>query len=149
MERKNEKNMKSFEPPPMPEVPSIPSVPVADRGPEIVATTLAPQLGSDAKYLGQGEFDMRKLSVIEERDIPFLIYAKIRGQKTRVWQTIYDMYLNLKVSVGGRGRKDIIRMEGVSKAGLPETPVEVHKPGWFARNITQRDWKKRLEEEML
>jgi len=124
-----------------------PEVPYVDRGPEVVASTLAPQLGTDATELARGRADMRRLSVIEERDIPFLIYAKIRGRKTRVWDMVYDMYLNLKVSVGGRGRKDIIRMEGVARGGLPEIAAEFQKPGWIQRNITQRDWRKKLELE--
>jgi len=120
-----------------------------DRGPEVVASTLAPQLGSDFNHLGKGQFDMRKLSVIGEKDIPFLIYAKIRGKKTTVWNDIYDMYLNLQVSVGGRGRRDIIRMEGVSKGGLPEIQPELERPGWVQRNFTDREWKKRIKDEML
>lgn len=129
----------------MPEV----SVEPVNMGPEVVATTLAPQLGSDAEHLSRGAFDMRKLSVIEEKDIPLLIYAKIRGKKTAVWHTIYDEFLNCKVSVGGRGRKDIIRMEGVSKGGLPDYQTEFEQPGWFARNFTQRDWRKKAKDEML
>lgn len=129
--------------------PSAGAIPIpVERGPEIVATTLAPQLGSDRLHLSRGKFDMRKLSVIEEKDIPLLIYAKLRGRKSRVWRTIYNEFLCLRVSVGGRGRKDIIRMEGVSKGGLPEIPVELEKPGWLERNIFNRDWKKKLKEEL-
>ena len=138
------------------ESPQFPSNPPSsydapiDRGPEIVATTLAPQLGSDTTHLSKGIFDMRKLSVIEEKDIPFLIYAKIRGKKAGVWDTIYDMYLNLQVSVGGRGMRNIIRMEGVSKGGLPDMQQESEKPGWVQRNFSQRDWKrKKATEDMI
>ena len=118
-----------------------------DRGPEVVATALAPQLGSDTTHLSKGVFDMRKLSVIEEKDIPFLIYAKIRGKKAKVWDTIYDMYLNLQVSVGGRGMRNIIHMEGVSKGGLPDIQSDYEKPSWLSRNITQRDWRKEKAKE--
>jgi len=135
-------------PPEPPENDFQPEMPI-DRGPEVVATTLAPQLGSDAEHLGSGKFDMRKLSVITEKDIPFLIYAKIRGRKTKVWETIFDMYLNLQVSVNGRGRRDIIRMEGVSKGGLPDIQPDMEKPGWFSRNFADRDWKKRVKDEMV
>lgn len=120
-----------------------------DRGPEVVATTLAPQLGSSTTYLGRGEFDMRKLSVIGEKDISLLIYAKIRGKKSKTWATIYDEFLNLQVGVNGRGRRDIIRMEGVSKGGLPDLSAEMEKPGWFSRNVTDRAWKKRAQNEGL
>lgn len=126
-----------------------PDIPIVDRGPEVVATTLAPQLGSDPLYLGQGKFDMRKLSFIDEKDIPMLIYAAIRGKKSRVWKDIADNFLNLKVSVGGRGRRDIIRMEGVSRSGLPDYPTDYEKPGWFERNFTQRNWKKKVQEDTI
>ena len=133
-------------PPPEYELP--PSAPV-DRGPEVVATTLAPQLGSDTEYLSRGGFDMRKLSIINERDVPLLIYAKIRGKKSASWKSIYEEFLALQVSIGGRGRRDIIRMEGVSKGGLPDTYAEDNKPGWLSRNITDRDWKKRDEDNKM
>lgn len=120
-----------------------------DRGPEVVATTLSPQLASDPHHLGKGNFDMRKLSVISEKDIPLLIYVKIRGKKSETWRTIYDEFLTLPVSVGGRGRRDIIRMEGVSKGGLPEAQPELEKPGWLQRNFTDRDWRRRAKEEQL
>lgn len=137
----------------MPEDSSLPTLtsgdaPV-DRGPEVVATTLAPQLGSDATHLGQGRFDMRMLSVIEAKDIPFLIYARIRSKKTPVWGTIHDGFLAYQVSVGGRGRKDIIRMEGVSKGGMPDVQPDLEKPGWVERNFTDRSWKKRVQEDMM
>jgi len=121
---------------------------MVDRGPEMVAQSLAPQLGSSPKYLARGEYDMRLLSIIEERDIPFLIYAYIRGRKTRVWRDIYDFYLHLKVSVGGRGRRDIIRMEGVAKGGLPYEYAQPEKPGFFQR-LLNRNWKEEYEREKL
>lgn len=130
-----------------PPVPGMEPMAPVDRGPEVVATTLAPQLGSDTSHLSKGNFDMRKLSIIEERDIPFLIYSRIRGKKAEVWQMIYDEYLNLKVSVAGRGRKDIIRMEGVSKGGIPESYPEAEKPGWFERNFVNRGWRKKAEDD--
>lgn len=121
-----------------------------DRGPEVVAQSLAPQLGSTPQHLSKGDFDMRKLSVIGEKDIPPLIYAAIKKRKNRTWAIIYDEFLNLPVSVNGRGRRDIIRMEGVSKAGLPEMNNEDTKPGWLERNVTNRgEWKKRQQEEMM
>lgn len=129
---------------------AMPSEAPIDRGPEVVATTLAPQLGSNAQHLGRGDFDMRKLSVIEQKDIPLLIYSKIRGKKSTAWAGIYDEFLNLQVSVGGRGRRDIIRMEGVSKGGLPEMePTSESKPGWIERNVFKRDWRKQQQNDQM
>ena len=130
--------------------PPPPSDYPVDRGPEVVATTLAPQLGSNAKHLSEGDFDMRKLSIIESKDIPFLIYAKIRSKKSKSWGSIYEEFLNLQVSIGGRGRRDIIRMEGVSKGGMPDMSSEIEKPGWLERNVTDRAaWKKQKQDQMM
>jgi len=144
----------------VPQVPEQSNVPVqamqtmpsdvpVDRGPEVVATTLAPQLGSSSKHLAQGMCDMRLFSVIEAQDVPFLIYARIRSKKNKTWGVIYEEYLHLPVSVAGRGRKDVIRMEGVSKGGLPEYPAEIERPSWVQRNITQRDWRQRAQEDRM
>jgi len=122
---------------------------MVDRGPEIVASSLSPQLGSSDKYTRRGEWDMRILSVIEEKDLPFFLYAKIRSRRSRTWATIYEEVLNLKISIGGRGRRDIIRMEGVSKGGMPSVESEIPKPNFFARNIWNRNWKQKAEAEGL
>ena len=117
---------------------------------EIVAQNLAGELGTAPKYKAIGEIDMRLFSVIEERDIPFLIYARIRGQKTRVWRMLYNEFLHLKVSVGGRGRRDVIRMQGVARGGLPSASSIASEVGgemsWIERHITKRaEWKKRQQ----
>lgn len=139
-----ERIRKNSSPPPEPYI-------IGDRGPEIVAGTLAEELGSDSTVKARGKTDMRRFSVIDEQDIPLLVYAKIRGQKTRGWKMLYDEILNLRVSVGGRGRRDVIRMEGVSRSGMMPTSMESEliKPGWFQRNITNRRWRKKAQEEML
>lgn len=121
-----------------------------NRAPEVVATSLAPQLGSDSRDITRGQVDMRRFSVISEGDIAFLFYAKIRGRKSRVWNMLYDEYLNLRVAVNGRGRRDIIRMEGVSKGGLPmDLGDDASRPGWVGRNITNRGWKKKAVVDQL
>jgi len=120
---------------------------VADMGPAIVASALAPQLGSDQDALSRGKVDMRRFTVIKEDYLGFLLYAKIRSRKSRVWKTIYDELLNLYVGVGGRGRRDIIRMEAVSRGGMAQVEAEIQRPGLLARNIYDRKWKEREIEE--
>jgi len=103
----------------------------------VVGQHLAPQLGSDAEFLAQGHIDMRKLSIIGRADLPLLLYAYLRGRKVRTWEELHDYLLNILVSVGGRGREDIIRMEGVSRAGLPPQIVE-EKEGMLSRVFRRR-----------
>ncbi len=140
------------QPPELSNAGEAPIIQAVDRGPEIVATTLAPQLGSNSADLASGQVDMRRFSVISESDIPFLMYAKIRGQKSRVWRTIYSEYLNLKVSINGLGRRQIIRMEGVSRGGMPAQESfdnYSQKPSWWGRNFTNRNWREKVERERM
>ena len=116
--------------------------------PDVVGTSLAPQLGSDQADLDRGQSDMRRLSVLSVEEIPLVLYAKLRGRKSRVWRVFYDEYLSLKTSVGGRGRRDIIRMEQVSKGGAVSVGEEIREPGWFGRNISNRDWERRQRESI-
>ncbi len=118
-----------------------------ETGASVVASALAPQLGTDAIDLGKGRFDMRRLSVIRNTDIGLLLYAKIKSRKSRVWKTIYDELLNLRVSVDGRGRRDIIRMEAVSRGGAATVESEITRPGMLARNIYDRDWESKQRRE--
>jgi len=117
-----------------------------DMGPAIVASILAPQLGSDRNDVVRGKTDMRRLTVIKESELSFLLYAKLRSRKSKVWETVYNELLNLKVSVGGRGRRDIIRMEGVSKGGMVSVESEIREPGWLARNVYDREWERKQRE---
>lgn len=114
-----------------------------DIGPGVVASILAPQLGSDRNDLMRGKTDMRRLTVLKSTDIPFVMYAKIRSKKSRVWEVIYSELLSLNVSIGGRGRRDIIRMEGVSKGGMVNLESEIERPDWIGRHITDRGWKEK------
>jgi len=130
----------------MSEEDGYPAGPGVDMGAAIVASSLAPQLGSDRNDVVRGRTDMRRLSVVKESELPFFIYAKLRSRKSKVWATIHEELLNMKVSVGGRGRRDIIRMEGVSKGGMVSVESEIREPGWIARNVYDRDWERKQRE---
>ena len=133
----------------MTEEPRQTTMDMYDAGAAAVASSLAPQLGSDMRDVARGRIDMRRLTVINDDDIGTLLYAKIRARKSRVWAEIYNMFLNLKVLVGGRGRRDIIRMEAVSKGGPAAVESEIRRPGWIGRHVTQRDWEQQQREERI
>jgi len=120
-----------------------------DTGASVVASALAPQLGTDTADLFKARFDMRRLTVIRNSDIGLLLYAKIKSRKSRVWGDIRDEILNLKVSVDGRGRRDIIRMEAVSRGGAATVESEITKPGLLARNIYDRGWEEKQRKERI
>lgn len=116
-------------------------------GGAVVASKLAEQLGTDPADLIRARFDMRRLTVIKDSDISLLLYARIKSRKSRVWMTIYDELLNLRVSIDGRGRRDIIRMEQVSHGGQANVEAEITKPGVFARNVYNRAWEEKQRRE--
>ena len=119
-----------------------------DQGGAIIASKLAEQLGTDSADLASGRFDMRRLTNIEKEQLGLIMYATIRSRKSRAWGTVLNVLANWGVSVGGRGRRDIIRMEGVSRGGMARVESEIIRPGWGARNIYDRDWERQERERL-
>jgi len=113
--------------------------------------SLAPQLGTDPIEIGAGKVDMRRLTIIGGDKMGAVLYAAVRARSSPTWATVLDWYMNVNVSVGGRGRRDIIRMEQVSRGGSVnvEGELEAAKPSsWFQRNLTKRDWKEKELERL-
>jgi len=127
---------------PRPPKPKLPEPPDLTLPGQTVATNLSAQLGSDAKVLSLGEFDMRRLSYIDEQQLQALAYFSWRGQKVRFWKHIVDQVLNLSVSIKGLGRKQLIEMQRAS-TGAP-SPLPEEERSWFERHILRRGKK---EEE--
>lgn len=119
-----------------------------------VAENLSPQLGSDATTLTRGTFDMRRLSIITPELQAALAYFTWRGKKrkqggggVRFWKHVCDAYLNLAPSIGGVGRRQLIDMQRAAMGAPPPAMSPEEKPGWFGRNIANRKWRERWEEE--
>lgn len=109
---------------------------------------LAPQLGSDVSDIQQGKFNMLRLSKIDPIDIivisHFLQVPPERGGNYA--KKFFTNYLNLAVSVDGWRTTKIIQAIQGSK-GASSVGELMKRPGWLGRNVTQRDWKRRAEEE--
>ena len=123
--------------------------------PETETATLAPQLGSSLGHLARGEIDMRILGVLmPPSDIPkymrslvyLLTYADLFNDEAV--RSMVTNFLHLTVAVGGRGRRDIIRMESVARGGQVNVAEEIQKPGWLARNLWNRDWERKEREKL-
>ena len=113
--------------------------------------SLSPQLGTDPVDLMEGRVDMRRLSIIGGDKMGAVLYAAVRARSSPTWRTLLDWYLNTTVSVGGRGRRDIIRMEQVSRGGSVNVESELNaaKPeSWVGRNILKRNWKQEELERL-
>ena len=122
--------------------------PQGNRGPEITANNLSFQLGTAPEQLAQAQIDYILLSVLDGRDFPFMMYASIRAQKSRVWAMLLELYPKLTIGRNGRGRRDLIRAMAVSQGGLANVESEIQqKPGVLSRNIWNRDWRKDSEKD--
>ena len=110
--------------------------------------TLAPQFGSDTVDLVKGKYDMRRLSKINELDKIWIAFFRMvpdveGGDFT---SEFCDNYLNLAVSEEGWRVTKMIQAIAGSKGAMGVGEL-VKRPGLLQRNITQRDWKKKAEEE--
>jgi len=109
---------------------------------------LASQLGTDAETLSQSKFDMEILSVTTPKQMRALLYFAILGEKDDTAKALVNHFLRLRVSEGGRGRRDIIRMESVRHGGGISLGEEIEKPNWAARNIWDRNWEEKEKERL-
>jgi hypothetical protein len=115
---------------------------------EMPSEPLASQMGSDIQTLSEGKFDMEILSVIQPRHIRPLLYFSIDGEKNELSRELVEHFLKLKRSEGGRGLRDILRMESVRHGGAVNLESEIEKPNWFARHIYDRNWEDKERERL-
>lgn len=111
-------------------------------------STLSPQFGSDTVDLVHGIYDVRrltKLNPLEKAWISyFLLLPTMEGGDFA--RAFCSGYMNLAMSEEGWNKNKMIQMTAASK-GAPGIGELFKKPGWFARNLTRRDWQKKADEE--
>ena len=121
------------------------------------STSLVDQLGSSNRKTVDGDVDMRLLTVImDPTEVPTslrpLLYVLTRADVTihgrPFWESLANNALHLFVGVGGRGRRDLIRGEQVSKGGAVNVESEIRTPGWVERNIVRRNWEREEKERL-
>jgi len=124
---------------------------------EQTGSQLVPQLGTSTRKLAEGDSDMRLLTVImDPSEVPTsyrpILYALTRDDVTRrgkpFWESLTDNALHLFVGIGGRGRRDLLRGEGVSKGGAVNVESEIRTPGWVERNLVRRNWEREEKEKL-
>ena len=110
--------------------------------------TLSPQFGTDTTDLVKGKFDMRRLSKINQLDKIWIAYfVMTRPEEGGDFAKDFCAnYLNLAVSEDGWRVNKMIQAIAGSK-GATGVGELMKRPGLLQRNITQRDWKKKAEEE--
>jgi len=119
--------------------------------------SLVDQLGSSNRKTVDGDVDMRLLTVImDPTEVPTslrpLLYVLTRADVTihgkSFWESLADNALHLFVGVGGRGRRDLIRGEQVSKGQAVSVESEIRTPGWVERNLVRRNWEREEKEKL-
>jgi hypothetical protein len=117
-----------------------------DGNPIYQGQPLTDNLGTSRSIRQQGEIDMRKFSNLENEDILWLMYARIRAKKSGTWALIYDEFLNAKVGVGHLGMSYVIRGEAVRKGGSPGPEPQPERPNLLARFTYDREGEKEYQE---
>lgn len=124
-------------------------MPKKDEPPQITAEShLGPQLGTDTTELVQGRYDPRILSKLHPLDPIWMGYFLNKKDKRggKFCKAFIGNMLRLKRSEDGWGTNKIIQFTAAAK-GAPSVGELVKKPGWLGRNVTDRTWKKKAEEE--
>lgn len=124
-----------------------PSKAANETGGVIVAKTLAPQLLSDSRHLGQGIIDERKTAVLNEFTATALGYFSYRAtvDKQRFWGHLVGWELVASQGIDGRGRRDALT--ALANASGVSTSELAKAPNLLARNIWNKDWKEKAEKE--
>lgn len=124
-----------------------PSKAANETGGVIVAKTLAPQLLSDSRHLGQGIIDERKTAVLNEFTATALGYFSYRAtvDKQRFWGHLVGWELVASQGIDGRGRRDALT--ALANASGVSTSELAKAPNLLARSIWNRDWKEKAEKE--
>lgn len=109
---------------------------------------LAGQLGTDKTTLVKGKFDMRRLSKINPIEKAWISFFMLEPEEEGgdYFREFCENYLNLSVSEDGWRTNKMIQMVAGSK-GAPSVGDLMKRPGWLSRNLMQRDWEKKAEED--
>ena len=109
---------------------------------------LVAQLGSDIVDLKTGKVDMRRLSKTGPLEKVWIAYFLMLEDEEGgdFARGFCHNYLNLAVSEEGWRVNKMIQMEGAQQ-GAPTIGELAKKPNVLQRNITQRDWRKKADEE--
>jgi len=114
---------------------------------ETIEVILGSQYGSDQQNLGKGKIDERRFTNINEAEafvIPY--FMNIPPHRGGNWARKYiSNFLNLKMGVNGWRSNQGIKVISGSK-GAPTIDVR-KRPGLIGRNVTERDWKKKSEQD--
>lgn len=118
----------------------------------------AKQLFSDARVLGRGKVDDRKLSILKgpnyhPKDFRSIVIMKAYAEvfKDPAIVALYDSYMAHTISIGGVGRNQALKAESIAQGLAVQPDAAPEKPGIFdrltnsAKNREYREYEERRE----
>ena len=92
---------------------------------------------------------MRRLSVMSGVPLNHILvdWLVLAGIDEPALRELAESTMNTSVSIGAQGRRDLIKMEEVSKGGRSTENIDKKQPGILARNIWDRSWRRKAEQE--
>jgi hypothetical protein len=118
-----------------------------EEGSVIVAKALAEQLGTSPEIKGDMRIDERKMAVLTDNTLASLSHFSYRFiyDGVRYWGHITEWWLTGSQGIGGMGRRHIL--QALANTSGIQVMDKAEKPNAVARNIWDRNWKKKAESE--
>lgn len=132
---------------PMPNIRPQPPQASKEQGNVIVAKSLAEQLGTSPELKSEMRIDERKMSVLSDTTLAALSHFSYRHvyDGVRYWGHITEWWLTGSQGIGGLGRRHIL--QALANSSGVQTVDKAKKPNAIARNVWDRDWKNKAEQE--
>jgi hypothetical protein len=132
---------------PMPNIRPQPPSSVKEEGSVIVAKGLAEQLGTSPELKAEMRIDERKMAVLTDTTLAALSHFSYRYvyDGVRYWGHITEWWLTGSQGIGGLGRRHIL--QALANTSGIQVMDKAEKPNAVARNIWDRNWKKKAEGE--
>jgi hypothetical protein len=132
---------------PMPNMRPQPPSSVKEEGSVIVAKGLAEQLGTSPELKAEMRIDERKMAVLSDTTLAALSHFSYRFvyDGVRYWGHITEWWLTGSQGIGGLGRRHIL--QALANTSGVQVMDKAEKPNAVARNIWDRNWKKKAEQE--
>jgi len=120
-----------------------------ESGITTVARALAPQMGSDPRFLGKQLIDRRVFAVFNELEQAALghFYYRAEVDGVRYFDYMLKWEMATTPSIGGLARRQVIQTIAAA-AGVGKGVMDVaERPNILQRNITQRNWREKATRE--
>lgn len=132
---------------PMPNIRPQPPGTSKEEGSVIVAKALSEQLGTSPEIKAEMRIDERKMAVLTDTTLAALSHFSYRFvyDGVRYWGHITEWWLTGSQGIGGLGRRHIL--QALANTSGIQVMDKAEKPNAVARNIWDRNWKKKAEDE--